>query len=369
MERCKWKSLLLRQAFTLVELLVVVAIIGILVGLLLPAVQAAREAARRSSCGNNLMQFGIALHNYEMAHRAFPPGTVDSKGPIVHLPVGFHHNWIIQILPMLEQRAAYKMIDHSQSVYAAVNFPVRAHSFAVLTCPSEPSSRFQSSYAALHDSRETPIDVDNNGTFFLNSRIRVDDVFDGLSNTVFIGEKLTHPTELGWMSGTRATLRNLGCVINLTSGGAQWGNIPPGFFGYSRNGEESETAMAELQELAMQREDMKGQEITSADELGMEEDWESAQIWEIELTAPDKPEHTMSSLPPEKWLQVQDLPVWILNRPITGTQVGGFGSFHSGGANFCLGDGAIRFLSQNADRAVLQRLGNRADGNLPINAD
>ena len=97
----------------------VIAIIGVLVALLLPAVQAAREAVRRSSCANNLNQLIIAVHNYEMPHGVYPPGTIDAKGPIVNAKIGYHHNWIVQILPFVEQENLWKAIDKTQSVYHA----------------------------------------------------------------------------------------------------------------------------------------------------------------------------------------------------------------------------------------------------------
>ncbi len=68
-----------RFGFTLIELLVVIAIIAILIALLLPAVQQAREAARRSTCKNNVKQFGLALHNYHETHRCFPSGWSNAR--------------------------------------------------------------------------------------------------------------------------------------------------------------------------------------------------------------------------------------------------------------------------------------------------
>jgi prepilin-type N-terminal cleavage/methylation domain-containing protein len=94
---------LARAGFTLVELLVVIAIIGVLVALLLPAVQAAREAARRSSCGNNLKQLGIALHNFHDVNNSFPPGAVDDDTNSL--------GWGVAILPYMEQMPLYQQID------------------------------------------------------------------------------------------------------------------------------------------------------------------------------------------------------------------------------------------------------------------
>ena len=96
-----------RRGFTLVELLVVIAIIGILVALLLPAVQAAREAARRMSCGNNLKQLGLALHNYSDTYKSFPPGVTSVHGRATTNPPylgDWGMSWFAFVLPFIEQQ-------------------------------------------------------------------------------------------------------------------------------------------------------------------------------------------------------------------------------------------------------------------------
>ncbi len=360
------------RGFTLVELLVVIAIIGILVGLLLPAVQAAREAARRSQCSNNLLQLGIALHNYEMAHRVLPPGTIDAQGPIVHLPIGYHHSWLVQILPMLDERAAYKLIDSQQSIYSKANFPVRSYSLRMLRCPSSPFGGGPvSSYAGVHDSREVPIDVDNNGVFYLNSRVRFDDISDGTSHTLFAGEKFSDPTDLGWSSGTRASLRNMGSTFAMTATGGT--PLPPGFAnGYlskapqtnnGGDGSQSGTNYADESyadgDYGMEEYDS---EESSAGAVSTDPMWQDVRVKESKGMG-ENPQQMLKS-DPQRWMLISDLPEVFPGKPNRGSDVGGFGSAHTGGVQFVRADGSVHWLSTNTDPAVLQQLGNRADGTL-----
>jgi prepilin-type N-terminal cleavage/methylation domain-containing protein/prepilin-type processing-associated H-X9-DG protein len=201
--------------FTLVELLVVIAIIGVLVALLLPAVQAAREAARRTSCLNNTVQLGVAVQNYAFGTEHLPAGTINPDGPIRSVPDGQHVSWIVQILPYLELQNVYKLFDQQAGAYAPVNSQIRATPIRILICPSYPGAErvandtvAVSTYAGCYNDVETPIDVDNDGLLYLNSALKFTDILDGSSQTLLIGEKRTREDDLGWVSGTRATLRN-----------------------------------------------------------------------------------------------------------------------------------------------------------------
>jgi prepilin-type N-terminal cleavage/methylation domain-containing protein len=211
----------LRRGFTLIELLVVIAIIAILIALLLPAVQQAREAARRTQCRNNLMQLGLALQNYEGAHECLPPGVVNETGPIQNLRQGYHVGWALLILPFMEEGNIYNHWDFSVSVYDDKNAAPREQYIPSYVCPSSPTARTGPlmSYAGCHNSKAAPIDVNNNGVLYLNSSIRYQQITDGSSHTIFVGEKDTQAALVGlgapmepevptcWASGTNVTLR------------------------------------------------------------------------------------------------------------------------------------------------------------------
>jgi prepilin-type N-terminal cleavage/methylation domain-containing protein/prepilin-type processing-associated H-X9-DG protein len=209
------------DGFTLVELLVVIAIIGILVALLLPAIQAAREAARRTSCVNNEVQLALAVHSYEFHFEHLPPGVTNPTGPIRNEAQGIHVSWIVHILPYMEETVLFKKFDQAAGAYAPVNAKVRAAIVSALICPSEPGEDrnedktiAQVNYAGCHHDVEAPIDTNNHGVMFLNSKIRYTDIEDGSTKTILLSEHLGSPDQLGWVSGTRATLRNTGTKPN-----------------------------------------------------------------------------------------------------------------------------------------------------------
>lgn len=315
----------LRVGFTLVELLVVIAIIGVLVGMTLPAVQAMRELARRSTCQQNMIQIGFALASYHGRHLHYPIGTLNPTGPIRSEPKGYHHNWIAGILPHIDAQIVADNIDTQQSVYAAVNEPVRFLTLPSLRCPSasivDPHS---TCYAGIHHSTEAPIDENNDGVFVLNRPTSNDDITDGLSYTLFVAEKISSPQlELGWISGTRSSLRNAGHPINSLTG-----NLPLQ--------ERPKIIQTEYDDSMFEDGSLMGsEEIDGADAT-------TANVDE------PKPPTTDESGDP--------------NFPLF---VGGIQSQHPGGAHTLTGGGEVTFRTASTDLKILKQLASKADGELP----
>ena len=204
----------LSRGFTLIELLVVIAIIAILVALLLPAVQQAREAARRSACKNNLKQLVLAMHNYESVHSVLPPGYLHKFDPAGSQANHMGFGWGLMTLPQLEQGNLYAKFNFNVPGFSPVQLPAREIHLPVFLCPSDPysQSRFvvrddtsapperyaAGSYAASWGPSSAALNLDDTplasqGVFYRNSRTKVRDITDGLSNTLALGERTNGP--------------------------------------------------------------------------------------------------------------------------------------------------------------------------------
>ena len=212
-----------RRAFTLIELIVVIAIISILMGLLLPAVQRVREAAQRTTCKNNLKQIGLAMHNYHSVYGSFPPAfnyidelnvamnssarSYDRPNPkSAPIPDRPGWGWGAFILPYIEQDALWRQIDFSLPVEQFQFTSVRTTRLSMYVCPSDRNigvfdvlpygdtpgvySCATNSYVACFGTlglvERTP--QNGNGVFYRNSHTRIIDITDGASNTMMIGE-------------------------------------------------------------------------------------------------------------------------------------------------------------------------------------
>ena len=298
------KSIASRRAFTLLELLVVVAIIGVVVAMLLPAVQAAREAARRVQCINNLKQMGLALHNYHDAVGAFPMGYA-ARGQFADAQTDTTPGWgwATMILTRIEQGPTYNAVNFGLAVEAPQNTTAVLAAISGYVCPSDltvgaflvsdpadhPLARMMpSSYAACvgNDLSDAATGLNNdglgNGAMYRNSAIRSADILDGTSNTILVGERA-------------------------------WGNVNGVWAGVVTNGVVRRGAQNRC------------------------------------------PTTGALFYPAAVLVQAHG---HLLN---TDTDEDGgiddYSSFHPGGANFLLGDGSVRFL-----KTVLRDSGTRADG-------
>jgi len=327
------------RGFTLVELLVVVAIIGILIALLLPAVQAAREAARRVECTNNLKQIALAAHHYHDAVRSFPPGILLSQYDVKK---GQYRgaSLFVFLLPYIEQGSLYSQWDFSDP---NKNFNGELQSRAArgpnLLCPSEPENENPLYYAT----RLTGSSVDRHikvtsyggnagtrsyhpdsgflktdGVFFgvgpgsqprPNQRpVRLTDIKDGTSNTLLFGERSRRDP-------------------NYNSFAEQGWDWPFRYYGNWCG-----TSRKALSHFTL------------------------SSYSPINYRLPFSYESRAGASPPAD--SAADFKYYIDLR------VCAFGSSHPGGASFALADGSVRFLSESIPLVTLRALSTRQTGEI-----
>lgn len=324
-----------RVGFTLIELLVVIAIIATLVAILLPAVQQAREAARRSSCKNNLKQIALAIHNYHDTHSVLPPGALWELNS-TSTASSFRGNppsWFHMILPFVEQSALYDLMSTGIAAgQGAHQYQGRFEVIPTFVCPSAPGeakvSRSTSSVFADHgfcgnyvacsgsktfspsggqtDNPATPESETDFSDFNGTNR---DGLFFARSRIRFaeVTDGLSNTIMLGELltvpdTGSTSTTQDLRGAYNFARRGGPLFTTrrPPNF-----------------------------------------------------LLVSDRCTSCVSTLkaPCEVWSTANGL--FFHAR-----------SYHAGGVQFAMGDGAIRFISENVDRRTYNLLGHRSDGNV-----
>jgi prepilin-type N-terminal cleavage/methylation domain-containing protein/prepilin-type processing-associated H-X9-DG protein len=311
-----------RAAFTLIELLVVIAIIAVLIGLLLPAVQKVRESAARAQCSNNLKQIGLAIHKYHDETGALPPGRIDASGGVT---------WAVLLLPNIEQDNFYRQWNIMRWYYVQPA-SVRKTQVNLYYCPSRRSADASSvstqgetpdTWPWIPDPNAPPegngkqwfgalgdyacCDGNNLGGAF--NTIDADGPMI-LGNVTYVSPAKLPYTIKSFSSRTRFATLNNGLSNTLLIGEK---HVPQGKFGQESNGDGS---------------------IYNGDPAN-----ENAS----RIAGPNN----LIAKSPSEAFNIQ------------------FGSSHSGGCNFLVGDGSVRSISPSIDGATLGRLSSRTN-TLPI---
>ena len=194
----------MRRAFTIIEVLVVISVIGILAALILPAVQAARESARRMSCANNMRQIGIAMYAHQTAKKNLPAGSIARPLPGVRGAPWSFFRWsaLATLSPYLENTAAYNSLDLTKPLYN-VGFGVTAENVAgakvvvpTFLCPSDTLRILNPKFGPTNYAFCTGTGIDGgtpiktDGVFYVNSQTKLSDISDGTANTIALSESI-----------------------------------------------------------------------------------------------------------------------------------------------------------------------------------
>jgi prepilin-type N-terminal cleavage/methylation domain-containing protein/prepilin-type processing-associated H-X9-DG protein len=343
-----------RTAFTLIEILIVIAIIALLIGLLLPAVQKIREAAARAKCSNNLKQMGIALQNFHAAHGVLPPGLgaindnyqVPAGGwlsigvgqaadtiPTANSPkFNRYASWMTWILPYVEQDAMFKTMRQTSNQVGHAGGVV-----PIYLCPSEarapPVGAF-TWYAGVAGTAVNTTWPINNGVLYNRSKVRLTDITDGTSTTLMIGERPPSPV-FDWGVWDTAVVPSLGhrdmdVVLGVAELGSSQGPSGPLYF------DEESTR-----------------------------DWPCAEIsgyayaGRVYQSPPPAP-HTDIGPP---CLSPADCGAYM-GTPSNFCDFFHYWSYHTGGAMFCFADGSVHFISLSIAQKNLNAMSTRASSDI-----
>jgi prepilin-type N-terminal cleavage/methylation domain-containing protein/prepilin-type processing-associated H-X9-DG protein len=306
-----------RRGFTLIELLVVIAIIGVLVALLLPAVQQAREAARRSQCKNNMKQLGLALHNYHDTFGTFAPNmsgfvAVVPPGPSTPWEGGPHRkgSCIVRLLPYIDQSPLYNQFNFTGTDVENIPTLYRQR-LPVVICPSDPADGI-SLYGDGRQLANYSASIGAQG--MSGGAVGCNSIYQG---NVFGDNSWAHadtqdPNSVSGPFARWAWAAKIGQIPDGTSNTILMGEVLPNTSDHGAYG------------------------------------WISTNAQWNATTAPINYITSNTGSVCSSWS------AW--------NTAAGFKSKHTGGAQFLLCDGSVRFISENINYQNYQRLGSRKDG-------